>query len=187
MTPDVRFKVVLDTNVIFPIVTRDLLFWFAHYDLYIPKWSKTIFNEWKEVMIRKGIEVTEAEKRVNKANLAFPYALVKNNQKLIEKLDLPDEKDRHILATAIKSKANLIVTNNLKDFPLDYLDSFGLKAVSADDFLSGMIDLNPETAMTAFKELVLNKKKPKMNEYDVLKSFRTNGLNKTADYLQKLL
>jgi predicted nucleic acid-binding protein len=44
---------------------------------------------------------------------------------LIENLKLPDEKDRHVLAAAIKTNANLIVTNNLKDFPASYLDSFG--------------------------------------------------------------
>ena len=53
MIHSVKFKAVLDTNVIFPIVIRDLLFWFAYYELYTPKWSATIFEEWKEVMIKK--------------------------------------------------------------------------------------------------------------------------------------
>ena len=52
MIPSVRFQAVLDTNVIYPMILRDLLFWFAHYDLYTPKWSKHIFDEWEEVMIR---------------------------------------------------------------------------------------------------------------------------------------
>ena len=52
MIPSVRFQAVLDTNVIYPFISRDLLFWFAHYDLYTPKWSKHIFDEWEEVMIR---------------------------------------------------------------------------------------------------------------------------------------
>ena len=78
MIHSVRFKAVLDTNVIYPVITRDLLFWFAHYDLYTPKWSVNIFEEWKEVMVRKGVEECEADKRINKANLAFPDALVKN-------------------------------------------------------------------------------------------------------------
>lgn len=71
MIHSVRFICVLDTNVIFPIEIRDLLFWFAHYDLYTPKWSKHIFDEWKNVMIRKGVSEKEANKRIQKANLAF--------------------------------------------------------------------------------------------------------------------
>ncbi len=52
MIPSVRFQAVLDTNVIYPLISRDLLFWFAHYDLYTPKWSKHIFDEWEDVMFR---------------------------------------------------------------------------------------------------------------------------------------
>ena len=62
MIHSVKFKAVLDTNVIYPIIIRDVLFWFAHYDLYTPKWSENIFAEWKTVMLRKGISEEEAEK-----------------------------------------------------------------------------------------------------------------------------
>lgn len=187
MIHSVRFKAVLDTNVIFPVVIRDLLFWFAFYELYTPKWSSNIFAEWKDVMMRKGVSEEEAEKRVNVANKAFPDALVLNYDGLIDKLDLPDEKDRHVLAAAIKTNANIIVTNNLKDFPDDYLETFGLKAKSADDFLTDIIDLNHETAVKAFKDLVLNKKNPDMDEYQVLESLRINGLVETANYLHAML
>lgn len=55
MIHSVRFTAVLDTNVVFPIIIRDILFWFAFYDLYTPKWSEHIFDEWKRVMIEKGV------------------------------------------------------------------------------------------------------------------------------------
>ena len=187
MIHSVRFKAVLDTNVIFPIVIRDLLFWFAHYELYTPKWSDNIFDEWRAVMIRKGVDEAEAQKRVQKANLAFPDALVKNYKGLIGELKLPDEDDCHVLAAAIRTNANVIVTNNLKDFPGDYLDSFGLRAKSADDFLTDIIDLNQEKAIGAFKEMVLNRKNPAMDDYQALESLRKNGLKNTADYLHALL
>ncbi len=35
----------------------------------------------------------------------------------IETIHLPDPDDRHVLAAAIKSHSQLIVTYNLKDFP----------------------------------------------------------------------
>ncbi|WP_256002764.1 PIN domain-containing protein [Pedobacter deserti] len=187
MIHSVRFKAVLDTNVMFPVVIRDLLFWFAHYELYTPKWSANIFSEWMHVMIRKGVGESEAVKRVQKANAAFPDAMVLNYDGLIIDLKLPDEEDRHVLAAAIKTNANVIVTNNLKDFPDDYLTTFGLKAKSADDFLTDIIDLNQEQAIEAFKEMVLNRRNPAMDEYQVLESLRRNGLKNTADYLHALL
>lgn len=187
MIHSARFIAVLDTNVIYPVITRDLFFWFAYYDLYTPKWSKHIFDEWQGVMMKKGIVKSEAEKRVHVANLAFPDALVKNYEGLIKILELPDPKDCHVLAAAIKTNADIIVTNNLKDFPGKYLDSFSLKAKSADDLLTDIIDLNNDQAIAAFKEMVLYKKNPELDEYDVLKLLRLNRLKDTADYLHPLL
>jgi hypothetical protein len=102
-------------------------------------------------------------------------------------LDLPDEDDRHVMAAAIKTNANLIVTNNIKDFPEEYLMAYGLSAKTADDFLTDIIDLNQEQAITAFKEMVLNKKSPKLDEFEVLIQLRRAGLTDTANYLHALL
>ncbi len=187
MIHSVRFTAVLDTNVIYPVITRDLLFWFAHYEMYTPKWSKHIFDEWKDVMLRRGVSSEEIGKRVQKASLAFPDALVKQYEGLIEVLDLPDEKDRHVLAAAIKTNADLVVSNNIKDFPEKILNSFGIKIKTADDFLTDLIDLNGETAIEAFKEMVLNKKNPDLDEYELLKQLRKNRLTDTAAYLHSLL
>lgn len=187
MIHSVRFTVVLDTNVIYPLIIRDLLFWLAHYDLYTPKWSKHIFDEWRMVMINKSIPAEKVEKIIGTANKAFPDALVKNYESLIDKLDLPDEKDRHVLAAAIKADANIIVTNNLKDFPKEILSCYGIKPKAADDFLTDIIDLNPAIALEAFREMVINKKNPDLDEFQVLDMLRKNGLINTANYLHALL
>lgn len=187
MIHSVRFIAVLDTNVIYPIICRDLLFWFAHYDLFTPKWSKNIFDEWYAVMMRQGISHEEALKRVQRANIAFPDACVHNYDGLITHLDLPDEKDKHVLAAAIKTNANVIVTNNIKDFPEKYLESFGLKVKMLDDFFTDIIDLNQDKSLAAFKEMVMHKKNPPLDEYDVLNRLRTLQLQDTANYLHALL
>lgn len=177
----------MDTNVIYPIDIRDLLFWFASYDLYTPKWSNHIFSEWENVMKRKGIPNEEIIKRISIAQQAFPDALVENYESLVNSLKLPDEKDRHVLAAAIKTNANVIVTNNIKDFPNDYLSSFGLTAKTADDFLTDIIDLNNRLAVEAFRALVLNRRNPNLDEFEILNRLRKNGLEDTANYLHALL
>ena len=187
MIHSIRFTCVLDTNVIIPIEIRDLLFWFAHDDLYTPKWSKHIFDEWEDVMRRKNVTENEIKKRISWANLAFPDAMVENYEVLIEGLTLPDEKDCHVLATAIKVNADIIVTNNLKDFPEDYLSTFGLSAKNADDFLTETIDLNQKVAVDSFRKMVLNRRNPDLDEYEVLDCLRRNGLNDTANYLHALI
>ena len=55
MIHSVRFICVLDTNVIYPLLVRDVMFWFAFYELFTPKWSQHIFDEWDSVMERKDI------------------------------------------------------------------------------------------------------------------------------------
>lgn len=187
MIHSVRFTCVLDTNVIYPIEIRDLLFWFAFYDLYTPKWSKHIFDEWVHVMKRKGVNSKEIKKRVDNVQRAFPDAMVENYEVLIDSLKLPDTKDRHVLAAAIKTNANIIVTNNLKDFPKVYLSTFGLSAKSADDFITDTIDLNPKQAVMAFRKLVQNKTKPDLDEFEVLDRYRNIGLNDSANYLHALI
>lgn len=187
MIHSVRFTCLLDTNVIVPLTVRDILLWFAHFDLYTPKWSQHIFSEWEEVMRRKKVSEEEIAKRTNKMQIAFSDALVENYEPLIEGLTLPDEKDKHVLAAAIKTNANLIVTDNLKDFPEDYLKTFSLSAKKPDDFITDIIDLNEAKALEAFRRLVVNRKNPNMDEFQVLDSLRRSGLKDSANYLHSLL
>jgi len=65
------------------------MLWFAHHELYTPKWSKHIFDEWKEVMKRKGISENDRIKRISIVSEAFPDALVENYEPLIQTLNLP--------------------------------------------------------------------------------------------------
>lgn len=62
MIHSTRFTCVLDTCVIYPIDIRDLLLWFAYFELYTPKWSQTIFDELYKVMVEKGMPDEKAKK-----------------------------------------------------------------------------------------------------------------------------
>ena len=138
-------------------------------------------------MKRKGVSKEQIQKRIENVSKAFPDAEVKNYDNLIDSLNLPDNNDCHVLAAAIKTNANVIVTHNTKDFPSDYLSSFGLKAKEPDDFLTDIIDLNPKQAALAFRNTVLNRKKPNLDIYDVLEILRNRGLKDTANYLHSQL
>lgn len=182
-----RLIAVLDTNVIYPIESRDIFFWFASFDLYSPKWSQHIFEEWESVMRRKEIPNHEVVKRIQRAHDAFPDALVANYDSLIDSLSLPDPKDRHVLAAAIKADANVVVTNNTKDFPSSYLETFGLMVERPDEFLTYTISLNQGLALEAFQSLVRNRTNPTLTEVDVLERLRNIGLLNTANHLHSLL
>jgi len=171
----------------YPLNTRDLLLWFAHHDLFKPKWSNHIFSEWEEVMRRKGVDEESINRRIAAPTQAFPDALVTNYEPIIKSVNLPDKDDCHVLAAAIKANVNVIITENLKDFPASYLAEFSLSAKNADDFATDIIDLNQEVALEAFFNMTANRTKPQLDHFQMLDSLRKSGLNDTADYLHSLI
>ena len=76
-------------------------------------------------------------------NAAFPDAEVHGFEELIEDLELPDLDDRHVLAVAIHSKADAIITFNQKDFPSNY------------EIANLEYEKRPWKAIKALKEIVL--------------------------------
>lgn len=184
-----RFTAVLDANVLYPVVIRDYLMWLSVKELYSPKWTNQLLEEFAEIFKKKGINISteRIQKQVELMNLACPDALVTKYEDLLTSIKLTDEQDKHVVATALKCNANVIVTHNLKDFPNEYLRKIGLSAVSPDTFIADMIDLSPGRCCNAFKEMLLTKNKPPYEEFDYLEIFKNNGLIQTAAELSKYL
>jgi hypothetical protein len=76
-------------------------------------------------------------------NDAIRDVTVTGYEHLIDQLDLPDADDRHVLAAAIQAEAEVIVTRNLRDFPADRLNAWGVQAQHPDDFLAGLHQDHP--------------------------------------------
>ncbi len=182
-----KFTGVLDTCVMYPVLTRDLIFSIAQTKVFTIKWSKHIFDELEAVMKKKGMKESQIKRMIEVSNKAFPDALVKNYESLIGTLDLPDPKDHHVLAAAIKTNANVIVTHNLKHFPSSYLKSFDLEVKSPDDFLTDAIDLDIHLAVDAFRKMVSRYKNPPLDENVVISMLKNNDLEQTAMYLYSQL
>lgn len=183
-----KFTCVLDTNVLFPLHIRDYLFYLADAELYNPHWSQHIFAEWENLMIRKRFSKDKIKRALSIPDRIFPFAKVYKYEHLIEMLDgIQDPDDRHVLAAAIRINANLIVTWNLKHFPDDYLEQFGLRAVNPDFFIADLIDLHNDEALEAFRSMVLAKKDPPIDEMKMIEILRKNKLVDTANYLRAII
>lgn len=61
-------------------------------------------------------------------NRAVPDCLVTNYEGLIPLLEMPDQYDRHVLAAAVRCEADVIVTVNLKEFPVEVLEPYEIEA-----------------------------------------------------------
>jgi hypothetical protein len=73
---------------------------------------------------------------------AFPDAEITGYQLLIDGLTC-DPKDRHVLAAAVRSAAEAIVTFNTDDFPDHSVEEFDLGVIHPDSFLLDLLDLAP--------------------------------------------
>lgn len=184
-----RFTAVLDACVLYPMPIRDFLLHLANLDLYKPKWTNEIQNEWKRNLLIKRPDLKDQQLRrtIEEMNKAFPDANTDNYQSLISSFQLPDANDRHVLAAAVRCKADVIVTSNLKDFPKEYVTLFDVEAQHPDLFISNLIDLNPEKAMKAFQNQVAYLKNPPMTELQVLEKLKNTGLLETSRKLKSML
>lgn len=183
MVSSSKYTVVLDTNVLIPYYLRDLLLWMAWADMFTPKWSPHIIEEWKKYYRDKGESEKEIDEKINPVINHFGFAMVDDYEKIIDVIELPDPNDRHVVAVGIRTNANQIVTCNLKDFPNDYLLQFGLGVKGPDEFLVDTIDLDPSKAVETFQTMVNGYKNPKLDEFGVLEIYRKNNLTQTADFL----
>ena len=124
--------------------------WMRQLNIWNSDFQKSINKSFFKYYYRRSSTHRIIVCRCNNSNLSTKF------KKLNKIKDLPDIKDCHVLAAAIKINADIIVTNNIKDFPNEYLSSFGIMAKTADDFLTDNIDLNQEQALGAFKEIEFN-------------------------------
>ncbi|WP_265500239.1 RSP_2648 family PIN domain-containing protein [Paracoccus beibuensis] len=129
-------RAVLDANVLFPTILREILTDLAAAGLYEARWSDRIIEEWRRAAARLGPEqevVAGAE--ITMLRLRFPQAPVPCDGQAVIDLDLPDPADRHVVEAALAAGAGLIVTANLRDFPQRLMAGLGLRAVHPDAFL----------------------------------------------------
>lgn len=90
---------------------------------------------------------------------AFPEALVEPPAGLADQLGC-DPGDRHVLAAAIAAKAEVIVTLNGKHFPGSVLVPLGIEAVTPDQFLGNLLDLDPTTIHGCLQNMAARQRNP---------------------------
>ena len=136
-SPVSEYIILLDACVLLPISLTDLLLRLAEEPaLYSPRWSRHILIEIERNLQHQKFGLSEAKARYRVACMesAFPEAMVTGYEPLIEKME-NHKSDRHVLAAAVRSKANAILTSNSKDFPQRCLQKHGIERLTPDQFL----------------------------------------------------
>jgi predicted nucleic acid-binding protein len=140
--------------VLYPTVLREILQGAGEAGLYQPVFSNRILREWVLATAKLGPAAPAiAEGEAATLRAAFPRALVRDHPEIEARLILPDPDDVHVLATAIASGADAIVTFNAHDFPGHVLAAEGIRRRDPDGFLWELQSRHPD-AMARIVETV---------------------------------
>jgi predicted nucleic acid-binding protein len=183
-----HFTAVLDANVLHSYPLTSLLLELAEARLYRPAWSAAIHTEWQRSVLaaRPGTDPALLERRRAAMDEAVPDACVSGYMPLIAALTLPDPDDRHVLAVAIRAKAQVIVTFNESDFPAATLAGFDLAAQHPDVFLRHLIDLAPAVVRARVEQMLQGWQRPPNTPEDFIGALERTGLPEAAAALREL-
>lgn len=104
-----------------PITLADTLLRLAEADLYRPLWSVRVLDEMVEAIetVHPGLAQGAAKARADAMQAAFDDACVTGREPLESGITLPDADDRHVVAAALRGRADMILSANLRDVPSD--------------------------------------------------------------------
>jgi hypothetical protein len=183
-----RYTALLDACVLFPATVSNALMSLHHANLFAARWTQRIDAEWiRNARARMpDIEAARFERRRDLMHDAVPSWEIEPRayEPLMAGLALPDAGDAHVLAAAIAGHCNCLVTANLKHFPADVLEPFGIEPIHPDDFIINQIDLDEVRAFTAFKVMRARFRNPPKDPEAFAVAFERSGLVSTAQRLR---
>lgn len=180
---------IYDASVLYPAPLRDLLLHVALTDLFRARWTNAIHEEWIEALLRHRPELSRErlERTRQLMDASVLDCLVRGYENLIPSLQLPDPNDRHVLAAAIRAKANVIVTANLRHFPASALAPYDIVAQHPDLFIHHLLRMAPGPICEAIKTHRLSLKHPPKNVEQYLETLEKHGLSQAVNTLRMFM
>jgi len=188
-----RYTAFIDACVLVSTLRRNLLLTLAEAEFFRIRWSAEVLGETQRaiegLLLGKGNPPEQASEKAARAvaamQNAFEEAEVHGFEHLVCACDgMPDQKDVHVLAAALKTQAATIVTENLKDFPAAVLEPLNIEARSADDFIADTIALDTGRAIAAIRVMRERFSRPERTAEDLLLDMEAAGLVATVDLLR---
>jgi hypothetical protein len=160
------YRILLDACVLANFGVCDLLLRSSERPrLIVPHWSAEVLAEVRRTHLEalkwppELVDSFQAEIRT-----AFPDAEIAGYENLLPALT-NHEKDRHVLAAAIRGNCPLILTFNLKHFPTEALKPWGICASHPQDYLLILYEMEPKQVVACLGEIA---GKRKLEVQDVL-------------------
>jgi predicted nucleic acid-binding protein len=152
---------VLDANVLYPQWLRDVLLTLAVMGYFDPVWSQRIVDEMRRNVLADHPEIDPhrfEDITIAALRATFPEAWVEVPDELVAAMDnAPD--DRHVLAAAIASDAQLVVTANTSDFRSPrFVETGRVRIEHPAAFLTTVLDDHPDLMLDALWHLATHRR-----------------------------
>jgi hypothetical protein len=153
-------RAFLDANVIRGQLTNDMLLTMANNDVFEPRWSKHVMDEMRRNR-PPGVSEERIDRRIAMMNKAFPHAMTSGYEYLEPQMQA-DAKDKHVLAAAVHSGSDVLVSDNTKDFNPPSTGPNAMRVEKLSQFLIRILEEDPARVQGALQEMLdRNKRDPR--------------------------
>jgi predicted nucleic acid-binding protein len=178
---------VYDACVLYPFQLRNLLVQCGVDRLVEARWSDEIHDEWMRNLLAKEPRLTRARLEATRdlMDRVLPQARVTGYAARIPAIALPDPGDRHVVAAAAETKASIIVTWNIRDFPASELRRHGLGKLTPDGFLTELYEAKPDAVAASVENARRNLNLSQVSRPAYLEVLQRQGLKRFVSALSQ--
>ncbi len=187
MSHSAAFAAFFDSSAFHVPCVRDLLLRLAATNLFRVRWSAQVLNDWCDECMRLNPELDFRllEEACRFINEDARDALVSGHEVFFPILETLCPASRHVVAAAIHSRSDVIVTTGEHDYPCELLKRHALHTETPDEFIVHLLDLDRSVAELAVKDarLALRSRPRGVGEY--LSMLERAGLTQTVSILHR--
>lgn len=149
--------VLADANILFSRTLRDYFLYAADAGAIEIRWSQRILDEMsRNLRTRLGLDHTATARLEELMNDFLESALIDVgpvDAAAAEAVEM-DAHDRHVLAAALSADADVLLTDNIRHFPRDWMTEHGIELLGASDLLIRLAGLYPDRISAAHARTV---------------------------------
>jgi hypothetical protein len=129
--------------------------------VFEPRWTQNVIDEMRRNR-PPGLSEAAIDKRIAMMNKAFPRAMTAPPPQDLQDRMRADPKDKHVLAGAVQSGSDVLVTDNLKDFDAPASGPDAMRVESLNQFLNRKLDEDPERVQAGLQSMIdRNRREPR--------------------------
>jgi hypothetical protein len=169
---------IYDACVLYPFHLRNLLIQCAADRLVDAHWTDDIHDEWIRNLVENSpsVSIERLHRTRDLMEKALPSASVTGHRQHLPNITLPDPDDRHVVAAGIEAGASIIVTWNVRDFPVKELSRHGLRKQKPDAFLLDIYAMAPAAVIAATARARKNLSKSGISAWDFIETLKKQKL-----------